>query len=100
MKSTIDYLNSDHRAGGNHLLKSGGFLALLRANRNYRFTWTGQIVSEVGDNFNNVAVFSLALANTDSGLVVAASCSRAPSPCSPPDPSPACCSTAWTAAAS
>jgi predicted MFS family arabinose efflux permease len=47
------------------------FLNLLRANRNYRFTWSGQVVSEVGDHFNNIAVFSLALANTGSGLVVA-----------------------------
>jgi MFS family permease len=47
------------------------FLTLLRTNRNYRFTWSGQMVSEVGDNFNNIAVFSLALANTGSGLVVA-----------------------------
>ncbi len=51
---------------------SGGFLHLLRANRNYRFTWIGQVVSEAGDNFNNIAVFSLALANTHSGGVVAA----------------------------
>lgn len=48
-----------------------GFNELLRGNRNYRFTWTGQVVSEVGDHFNNVAVFALALANTGSGLVVA-----------------------------
>jgi predicted MFS family arabinose efflux permease len=47
------------------------FFALLRRNRNYRYTWSGQIVSEVGDHFNNIAVFSLALANTGSGLVVA-----------------------------
>ena len=47
-----------------------GFLELLRGNRNYRFTWTGQVVSEIGDHFNNIAVFSLALANTHSGLVV------------------------------
>lgn len=47
------------------------FFALLRRNRNYRFTWSGQIVSEVGDHFNNIAVFSLALANTGSGFVVA-----------------------------
>ncbi len=46
------------------------FLELLRANRNYRYTWTGQVVSEIGDHFNNIAVFSLALANTSSGLVV------------------------------
>jgi MFS family permease len=48
-----------------------GFTGLLRGNRNYRFTWTGQVVSEVGDHYNNVAVFALALANTGSGLVVA-----------------------------
>ncbi len=48
-----------------------GFAGLLRSNRNYRFTWIGQVVSEVGDNYNNIAVFSLALGNTGSGLVVA-----------------------------
>jgi MFS family permease len=48
-----------------------GFLGLLRENRNYKFMWSGQVVSEVGDHYNNVAVFALALANTGSGLVVA-----------------------------
>jgi len=46
------------------------FAQLLRENRNYRYTWMGQVVSEIGDHFNNIAVFSLALANTKSGLVV------------------------------
>jgi len=46
------------------------FRALLAQNRNYRYSWTGQVVSEIGDHFNNIAVFSLALANTRSGLVV------------------------------
>src|SRR5271166_1675944 len=46
------------------------FVELLKGNRNYRWTWSGQIVSEIGDHFNNVAVFSLALATTHSGLVV------------------------------
>ena len=46
------------------------FIELLRRNRNYRFGWSGQVVSEVGDHFNNIAVFSLALANTGSGMVV------------------------------
>ena len=46
------------------------FWDLLRSNRNYRYTWIGQVVSEIGDHFNNIAVFSLALANTRSGLVV------------------------------
>ena len=47
-----------------------GFAGLLQTNRNYRYTWMGQVVSEIGDYFNNVAVFSLAVATTKSGLVV------------------------------
>ena len=46
------------------------FFQLLRQNSNYRHTWMGQVVSEIGDHFNNIAVFSLALATTKSGLVV------------------------------
>ncbi|MHB1858350.1 MAG: MFS transporter [Acidobacteriaceae bacterium] len=46
------------------------FFQLLRRNRNYRYTWMGQIVSEIGDNFNNIAVFALAMALTHSGMVV------------------------------
>jgi MFS family permease len=49
---------------------AASFHELLRSNRNYRYTWMGQVVSEVGDHFNNIAVFSLALAVTHSGLVV------------------------------
>jgi MFS family permease len=45
-------------------------LQLLRRNRNYRYTWAGQIVSEIGDNFNNIAVFALAMQLTHSGMVV------------------------------
>ena len=46
------------------------FWGVLRDNPNYRYTWIGQVVSEIGDHFNNIAVFSLALAHTQSGLVV------------------------------
>jgi len=46
------------------------FLQLLRLNRNYRYTWMGQVVSEIGDHFNTIAVFALAMALTGSGLVV------------------------------
>jgi MFS family permease len=46
------------------------FAGLLKGNANYRHTWMGQVVSEVGDHFNNIAVFSLALESTKSGLVV------------------------------
>jgi len=38
-----------------------GFIQLLRENPNYRYTWMGQVVSEIGDHFNNIAVFGLAL---------------------------------------
>lgn len=46
------------------------FTQLLRNNRNYRSTWTGQIISEVGDHFNNIAVMSLAMERPNPGLVV------------------------------
>ena len=45
-------------------------LALLRQNRNYRYTWLGQVVSEIGDYFNNIAVFALVMEKSGSGLVV------------------------------
>jgi MFS family permease len=48
-----------------------GFGALLVRNRNYRYTWLGQIVSEVGDHFNNIAVLSLAVQETHNGAAVA-----------------------------
>ena len=47
-----------------------GFFHLLRSNRNYRATWMAQVVSEVGDNFNNIAVFALVMQQTHSGLAV------------------------------
>lgn len=46
------------------------FTTLLRNNPNYRYTWFGQVVSEVGDHFNNIAVFSLVMATTGSGKLV------------------------------
>jgi MFS family permease len=47
------------------------FAQILTRNRNYRFAWLGQIVSEVGDHFNNIAVLSLAVEETHSGAVIA-----------------------------
>jgi MFS family permease len=46
------------------------FTRLVLSNRNYRFTWAGQVVSEVGDHFNNIAVMSLAMQHSNPGLVV------------------------------
>ena len=47
-----------------------GVFHLLSANRNYRSTWLAQVVSDVGDNFNNIAVFALVMQQTHSGLAV------------------------------
>ncbi len=47
-----------------------GFWRLLRDNRNYRCAWLGQVVSEIGDFFNNVAVLSLVVQTTGSGLAL------------------------------
>jgi MFS family permease len=46
------------------------FWSLLRRNRNYRYAWLGQTVSEIGDHFNTIAVLSLALRMTGSGFTV------------------------------
>ena len=46
------------------------FWRLLRHNRNYRNLWLGQLVSEIGDHFNTIAVLSLTLDITSSGLAV------------------------------
>src|SRR5690349_22397507 len=43
---------------------------LLRQNTNYRNTWLAQVVSEIGDYFNNVAVFALVMERSGSGMVV------------------------------
>ena len=45
-------------------------LALLRQNHNYRNMWLGQVVSETGDYFNNIAVFALVMEKSGSGMVV------------------------------
>lgn len=40
---------------------AGGYAALLRANRDFRNLWLGQVVSEFGDWFTLVALFNLLL---------------------------------------
>jgi MFS family permease len=45
-------------------------LQLLSRNRNYRYLWLGQVVSEIGDYFNNVAVYALVMEKTGSGMVI------------------------------
>ena len=65
----------DFKSGGiryNAAMQSFGYVSLVRSNRNFRRLWIGQIVSELGDWFNNIAVLALAMHLTGSGLVVSA----------------------------
>ncbi|MGD2076828.1 MAG: MFS transporter [Chloroflexota bacterium] len=47
-----------------------GYFALLRRNANYRFLWSGQVVSLLGDWFNLIASASLVASLTQSGVAV------------------------------
>jgi len=50
--------------------RSSGYLELLRNNRNFRQLWLGQVVSQLGDWFNTIALYSLLLRLTGSGRAV------------------------------
>jgi MFS family permease len=47
-----------------------GYLSLLRANRDFRQLWLGQVVSQLGDWFDTIALFTLVLRLTGSGRAV------------------------------
>lgn len=51
--------------------RSVGYLELLRSNRGFRFLWLGQVVSQMGDWFDTVAVYTIALKLTGSSRSVA-----------------------------
>src|ERR1700682_123245 len=48
-----------------------GYLELLRGNRGFRFLWLGQVVSQMGDWFDTIAVYTIALRLTGSSRSVA-----------------------------
>src|SRR6266498_3429181 len=48
-----------------------GYIELLRSNRSFRFLWLGQVVSQMGDWFDTVAVYTIALRLTGSSRSVA-----------------------------
>jgi predicted MFS family arabinose efflux permease len=48
-----------------------GYLELLKRNRNFRQLWLGQVVSQLGDWFDTIAVYTLVLELTGSGRAVA-----------------------------
>lgn len=53
-------------------LVRASYTTLLRSNRDFRRLWTGQVVSQLGDWFNTVAVYALLLELTGTATSVAA----------------------------
>jgi hypothetical protein len=47
-----------------------GYVGLLRNNKAFRRLWYGQVVSQLGDWFDSIALFALLLRLTGSGLAV------------------------------
>src|SRR5882724_13261689 len=45
---------------------SAGYLELLRGNRNFRQLWLGQVVSQMGDWFDTIALYTIILNLTGS----------------------------------
>jgi MFS family permease len=52
--------------------QSVGYIALLRRNKAFRRLWYGQVVSQLGDWFDSIALFALLLRLTGSGQAVGA----------------------------
>jgi MFS family permease len=50
---------------------TGGYAELLRSNRQFRFLWLGQVVSQMGDWFDTIAVYTITLRLTGSSRAVA-----------------------------
>ncbi|MBA3572316.1 MAG: MFS transporter, partial [Pyrinomonadaceae bacterium] len=44
-----------------------GYIELLRKNRAFRQLWLGQVVSQMGDWFNTIAIYTIILNLTGSG---------------------------------
>lgn len=51
-------------------IPSSGYLEVLRENRDFRHLWLGQVVSQLGDWFDTIALYTLVLALTGSGRAI------------------------------
>ncbi|HVF51683.1 MAG TPA: MFS transporter [Pyrinomonadaceae bacterium] len=64
-----------NEATGEHREREGarapvGYFELLRRNRDFRYLWLGQVVSQLGDWFDTIALYTLVLRLTGSGRAV------------------------------
>jgi MFS family permease len=62
---------SDPRPASLEGRQSIGYGELLRSNREFRMLWLGQVVSQMGDWFDTIAVYTIVLRLTGSGRAVA-----------------------------
>jgi MFS family permease len=51
-------------------IPSSGYLEVLRENRDFRHLWLGQVVSQLGDWFDTIALYTLVLTLTGSGRAI------------------------------
>jgi len=51
--------------------RSDSYLAILKKNRSFRFLWYGQVVSELGDWLNSIAIYTLILEVSNSSMALA-----------------------------
>jgi len=58
---------TDSSGKGLALNPAAGYIELLRGNRGFRQLWLGQVVSQLGDWFNTIALFTIILNLTGSG---------------------------------
>jgi len=63
--ATVILANPDKNVG--ELTRPVGYIELLRSNRNFRMLWLGQVVSQMGDWFNTIALYTIILNLTGSG---------------------------------
>jgi MFS family permease len=64
---SLDSTDTGAAGGG---ARATGYVELLRRNRDFRLLWLGQVVSQLGDWFNTVALYTLVLEMTGSGRAV------------------------------
>lgn len=67
---TVEVMSDKKRASFEGL-QPVGYAELLRGNRSFRLLWLGQVVSQMGDWFDTIAVYTIALRLTGSGRAVA-----------------------------
>ena len=52
------------------IVRPAGYIELLRSNRSFRQVWLGQVVSQMGDWFDTIALYTIILNLTGSGRAV------------------------------